>query len=90
MAGAASGSGTAMGVLTSMMAGLIFWGGVGWLLDRWWGTEFLAALGAVLGLALSTYIVVVKYGQADSAARTGDRKPEDTGVDEATTREESV
>lgn len=37
--------------------GVLFYGAVGWLLDRWWGTSFVVAIGVVLGAALGIYTV---------------------------------
>jgi F0F1-type ATP synthase assembly protein I len=57
-----------------MLSGIIVWGGVGLLLDRWWGTQFVALIGVLLGLAVAIYLVVVKYGAvppADGARHTG-------------------
>jgi len=48
-----------------MLSGIIVWGGVGWLLDRWWETKFLALVGAIFGLTVAIYLVVVKYGAVD-------------------------
>jgi F0F1-type ATP synthase assembly protein I len=48
-----------------MLSGIIVWGGVGWLLDRWWGTHFVTLIGAILGLTVAIYLVVVKYGAVD-------------------------
>jgi len=45
-----------------MLSGIIVWGGVGLLLDRWWETRFLALVGTLLGLTVAIYLVVVKYG----------------------------
>jgi F0F1-type ATP synthase assembly protein I len=57
-----------------MLSGIIVWGGVGLLLDRWWGTRFVALIGVLLGLTVAIYLVVVKYGvvpPAEGARRTG-------------------
>ena len=48
-----------------MLSGIIVWGGVGLLLDRWWETRFLALVGTILGLAVAIYLVVVKYGAVE-------------------------
>ena len=45
-----------------MLSGIIVWGGVGWLLDRWWETRFFTLVGTLLGLTVAIYLVVVKYG----------------------------
>ena len=36
--------------------GVLLYGGIGWLLDSWWDTAFLAPLGILLGAALGMYI----------------------------------
>ncbi len=46
-----------------MLGGIVVWGGVGWLLDHWWGTQFATPIGAVLGVALGVFAVVARYGR---------------------------
>jgi F0F1-type ATP synthase assembly protein I len=48
-----------------MLSGIIVWGGVGWLLDRWLETRFFILVGTILGLTVAIYLVVVKYGAVD-------------------------
>ncbi len=38
--------------------GVIFYGGLGFLLDRWLDTSFIVAIGVVLGAALGIFTVV--------------------------------
>jgi len=38
-----------------LVSGVLLYGFVGWLLDRWLGTGFLVAVGIVLGAVLGTY-----------------------------------
>jgi len=38
------------------------WGGIGWLLDRWWGTTFLTPVGVIVGMALGVFAVVARHG----------------------------
>src|SRR3954454_17302998 len=69
-------SGADMGwsITGTMLSGIIVWGGVGLLLDRWWGTRFVALIGVLLGLTVAIYLVVVKYGApppAEGSGRTG-------------------
>jgi F0F1-type ATP synthase assembly protein I len=59
-----------------MLSGIVVWGGVGLLLDRWWGTHFLALVGVLLGLTVAIYLVVVKYGAVDPPS--GGRRPTGT------------
>jgi F0F1-type ATP synthase assembly protein I len=48
-----------------MLSGIIVWGGVGWLLDRWLETRVFTLVGVLLGLGVAIYLVVVKYGAVD-------------------------
>lgn len=58
---------TADGEATSLVAYLIsgplVYGGLGYFLDRWLGTAFLAGLGALLGICLALYVVWLRYGR---------------------------
>lgn len=38
--------------------GVLAYGLVGYLLDRWWETSFMVAIGVVLGAALGVYTVI--------------------------------
>lgn len=64
-----------MGALSTLISGIIVWGGVGWLLDLWLGTRFIVAIGAIVGLGLSTYIIAVKYGGTAGAPSVADGAP---------------
>ncbi|MGH2816496.1 MAG: AtpZ/AtpI family protein [Actinomycetota bacterium] len=44
------------------MAGVLAWGGIGWLLDRWLGTRFLVAVGILLGMVGAFYLIIKRYG----------------------------
>ncbi|MCW5954007.1 MAG: AtpZ/AtpI family protein [Propionibacteriaceae bacterium] len=51
-------------ILSIMIAGLLAYGGLGWLLDRWLGTAWFLPIGLVVGVALGIYLVVVKFGRS--------------------------
>lgn len=51
-------------ILSIMIAGLLAYGGLGWLLDRWLGTAWLLPTGLIVGIGLSIYLVVVKFGRS--------------------------
>jgi F0F1-type ATP synthase assembly protein I len=51
-----------------MLSGIVVWGGVGLLLDRWLETRFLVLVGTILGLTVAIYLIVVKYGAVDPPA----------------------
>lgn len=58
----------ATNITAYLIAGPVAYGGLGWLADRWLHTGFLTAIGVLLGVALSLYIVYVRYGRPYSAA----------------------
>jgi F0F1-type ATP synthase assembly protein I len=49
----------------TMLSGIIVWGGVGWVLDRWLETRIFTLVGTILGLTVAIYLIVVKYGAVD-------------------------
>jgi len=46
----------------TMLSGIIVWGGVGYVLDRWLETRIFTLVGTILGLTVAIYLIVVKYG----------------------------
>ena len=50
-------------VLGSLMSGLVLLGAPGWLLDQWWDIRVMAPIGAVVGMALGIYAVVMRHAQ---------------------------
>ncbi|MFB9312462.1 AtpZ/AtpI family protein [Nocardioides plantarum] len=44
-----------------LVAGVLLYGGVGWLLDRWWGTSFMIVIGILLGVALALYQTFARF-----------------------------
>lgn len=55
-------------VLGSLMSGLLLFGGLGWLLDQWWDIRVMAPIGAVVGMALGIYAVVMRHAQRAGTA----------------------
>jgi F0F1-type ATP synthase assembly protein I len=49
-------------ILGTLVAGVLAWGGIGWLLDRWLGTRFLVAVGILVGAAGAFYLIIKRYG----------------------------
>ncbi|MDP9431724.1 MAG: AtpZ/AtpI family protein [Actinomycetota bacterium] len=50
--------------LSYILSGVLFWGGAGWLVDRWLGTTFVVAIGLIVGAAAGVYLVYLRYGQS--------------------------
>ena len=50
--------------MSTLIAGFAVWGGIGWLLDQWWGTRLMTPIGLIVGMALGVYAVVARHGRA--------------------------
>jgi ATP synthase protein I len=44
-----------------MIGGMVFYGGVGWLIGRWTGIPILFGLGMVLGIVLSVVMIIFRF-----------------------------
>lgn len=63
------GADVAMQITGLMLAGIMVWGGVGYLLDRWIGFHWIfLPVGMLLGLGTSLYLVYIKHGRNDPEA----------------------
>jgi F0F1-type ATP synthase assembly protein I len=61
-----SGYGTAWAVTGTLLAGILVWGGIGYLVDRLASTAPLfLAIGLLLGAGGWIYLVYLRYGRAD-------------------------
>ena len=59
-----TGEHVAHSAIGSLVGGVLVWGGVGLLLDRWLGTApLLAALGVVVGSMAGFLIVYLRFGR---------------------------
>lgn len=58
-----------------IVAGVAFYGFLGWLADRWLGTSFLVAVGILAGAALGIYMTFARFRQAppDEHPKDADR-----------------
>jgi ATP synthase protein I len=62
--GFGAGEDIAWSALSSLLAGLILWLGIGWLLDTWLNTgRVFTSIGVFVGFGLGMYIVYVRYGR---------------------------
>jgi ATP synthase protein I len=53
----------AWAVISCLLAGVIFYGGIGWLVDWWLGTRGFVAAGIVLGAAGGIWLVWLRYSK---------------------------
>lgn len=59
-----SGMGTGWAITSTLVAGMLTLGGLGYLLDRLIGTaSVLTAVGIVIGAAAGIYIVYLRFGK---------------------------
>jgi F0F1-type ATP synthase assembly protein I len=47
-----------------MISGLMIWGGIGWGLDRWLGTEYFLMGGLLLGMGSALYLIWLRFGRS--------------------------
>ncbi|GIU96307.1 MAG: hypothetical protein KatS3mg013_0110 [Actinomycetota bacterium] len=54
-------------VIGTLLAGILVWGGVGHVLDRWFGfgQGVLLPAGMVLGVGVAVYLISRRYGADD-------------------------
>jgi F0F1-type ATP synthase assembly protein I len=63
--GNAAGAGQGWTAISYLIGGMLVWGGVGWLIDRWIHSGGIAtAIGVVLGAAGGVYLIVRRMGGA--------------------------
>ncbi len=60
------GYGAAWSIIATLLAGILAWGGIGYLADRLLGTgQVFLAIGMVVGVAGGIYLVYLRYGRTD-------------------------
>lgn len=60
--GSAKETSLGISVLAYLLSGPLTFGGIGWLLDTWLETGFLLLVGLLVGMALSIYVIWLRYG----------------------------
>jgi ATP synthase protein I len=73
-----------MRVLSYLIAGVTFYGFLGWLGDHFLGTGFLLPIGIVVGAALGCYVIIRRFGaigEPSAAAPDASRKLTETTGD---------
>jgi ATP synthase protein I len=46
-----------------LISGLLFWGGVGWGVDRWLQTTYFTLVGLLVGAGGALYLVWLRFGR---------------------------
>jgi F0F1-type ATP synthase assembly protein I len=58
--------GTAWSIIGTLLGGILVWGGIGFLLDRWLDLRWLfLPIGMVVGMGAAIYLVYLRYGRDD-------------------------
>jgi len=55
-----------MRVLSYLIGGVVLYGFLGWVGDRYLHTSFLLPVGIIGGAALAIYVIIRRFGQVDS------------------------
>lgn len=51
-----------------LVTGVLFYGGLGWLADRWLDTSFLVVVGVIAGAGLGMYMTWARFRAPDQPA----------------------
>lgn len=51
--------------LSYVLAGMIFYGGLGWLGSRYLHQAWMLPAGLVVGVVASMYLIIKRYGKSD-------------------------
>ncbi|MDQ6527427.1 AtpZ/AtpI family protein [Nocardioides sp. LHD-245] len=65
-----------------VVAGVAFYGFLGWLADRWLGTTFLVAVGILAGAALGIYMTAKRFRTMPSGSPDSPHSPKPDSSDE--------
>lgn len=51
-----------MVVISTILSGIIFYGGLGWVGDHFLHTSWMLPVGLILGLVVAIYLIFKRYG----------------------------
>lgn len=66
----AMGLSTGWNVFSYLIAGMVAYGGIGWLIGRAVHISVLFPIGMIVGLAISVGYVIYRYGRAEQVSKT--------------------
>jgi len=67
---ASAGMDQGLRVLSYLISGVVFYGGLGWLGDHFLGTGFLLPIGIIAGAAFGVYVIIKRFGQVPAPVAT--------------------
>ena len=50
-------------IISYLISGLLFYGGLGWLADRWLDTTLWLPVGLIVGAVAGMFLVIKRYGK---------------------------
>ena len=51
----------AWSIVSYLISGMVFWGGLGWVLARWTGFEGFIPIGLIIGIVVAFYLIWLRY-----------------------------
>lgn len=54
-----------MAIFSYLIAGIGLYGGLGWLADHYWRTSMWLPIGLILGMVISCYAIIKRYGSGE-------------------------
>jgi ATP synthase protein I len=66
----AMGLSTGWSVFSYLIAGMVAYGGIGWLIGRAVHISLLFPIGMIVGLGISVGYVIYRYGRAEQVSKT--------------------
>jgi F0F1-type ATP synthase assembly protein I len=62
--GSGGGANAGWSIFSYMIAGIIAYGGIGWLVARWTGHPSIFPIGMLVGLVLAIVAIMYRYGRS--------------------------
>ena len=59
-----SNAGDGWRIFSSMISGMVLYGGIGWLIGHWTGISILFPLGMLLGIVLSLVAIILRFSRS--------------------------
>jgi len=50
-------------IFSYLISGMVFYGGLGWLISRWTNLTLIFPIGMLVGLGVGVFAVIYKYGR---------------------------
>lgn len=50
-------------IFSNLLAGLVLYGGLGWLVDHFLHTSYFLMIGLLIGMFISFYLIIKRYGK---------------------------